>query len=611
MIPEAVTTCYDDIIERLRLAKSRMVRLASADGGAWACIVFLVVSGAVLALDQFFGFSILGRAALLVLALITGAVLFCWLGLGPLIRAALLGNRDLSLRLEEHFPAIESRVVTVTDLSPKLQDADTEVQKGFLELAVKTAHDDTRSVDFLGAFPSKRTAQLSAGAGALLLATLLLAVLNPDGLWAAIGRFTGLAQEYAEAHAQVSLLVEVAETETVHIVKRGTETEVAAIRGSDVHVSISAQTNVEAPLRMYSRDAGEEDFEETLLDAAQTETIAAPEVASDVEFYFRLGPTQTSLFRVRATDYPKISNVQIRLKFPDYTKVRPQFIPMSDGKVRALYMSEAEVSVEADKPLRRGTFTIYGQRVGVKAYGRRASTRFLVTASGSYRAELVDRDGFHCQEPLERTIESLADQEPTVEVYGADEILVSQSGAGGVSARFRAQDDYGIEKVRLVYHLEVLPGIRLTKERSTEPRKQERKIEPRRVVNMTLPCNFKDLGLEVGEVVVFHIEVEDTDVESGPHIARSKPRRLVVVGREMQEWIELEDEDRWPTDFVGFSGAKRAMGLDKPGKDPLVRDAAEKPNESSAGVTNAVEGFVPHQLRRSFSDYTDSLREKK
>jgi len=602
---------YDDIANRLRETKRKAVLVCLGESAARVWIAFVACAAIALGLDALFDLPITGRFVLGGLVIVTFLALAVCLALVPIVRAFRLTERRLSLIAEQHFPNVESRIVTILSLYPQLQRALTETEKGFLSLAIRSAHTDTTGADFRKAIPARRMKRLSGGGGMLLAAGLAFAVLSPEAFMSAIKRFTGLMQEYREAHAQVSLSVEVVETDTVHVFRTGGEVRVAAIRGSDVRVEVQAVTNVEIPLYLHSRAAGQEEFSVRTLNLAETSLVAVPNVSRDTELYFRLGPERTGTIQVRATDYPKVTNAQLRFVFPDYTMVRPQFIPATDGKIRALYMTKAEVSIQADKPLRRGTFSIYEQQRDGKVYGRRTSITFLVTRSGPYGAEIVDRDGFACQTRFEQLIECLPDQAPVIEVQTPAEVLVSQAGAKGVAVRFRAQDDYGIDMIRLVYEVGSLPGVRIGKERSEGPRKREKKIDPRRVVNMTLPCRFEELGLEVGEVVTCHVEVDDTDTESGPHTAKSESMRVVVVGRELQDWIEIEDEDRWPTDFVGFAGGKRATGLGEPGVSKLVTDASEKANEESAGVTNAVEGFVPHQLRQSFSDYSNSLKDQR
>jgi hypothetical protein len=543
------------------------------------------------------------------LALLALLVALPALGLVPLVRALRLSLHDLSLAMEAHFPAIESRLVTILGLYPQLERLLSDSERGFMRLAIESAHRDTVGADFREAVSTSWMRRLSAASGLLAAGILGFAALNPGGLMAAVGRFTGLSQEYRETHAQVSLWVEVVETDKVHVLKKAGEVMVAAIRGSDVQVTVQAQADVDVPLNLYWRPSGQAEFRVKRLKLPATSLVAVPAVSDDTEFYLSFGPARSETVQVRATDYPKVVNVQLRLIFPDYTRVRPEFIPATDGRIRALYKAKAEVSIQADKPLRRGTFVVHEQRCEGKVYGPRTSIGFLVIRNGQYGVEIVDADGFGCQTPFERSIECLADQPPVIEAYAPDEVLVDQASVRGVAVRFQAQDDYGIDKVRLVYQVGRLPGVRIGKERSEGARPREIKIDARRMVNMTLPCRFDELGLEVGEVVTYHLEVDDTDIESGPHTAKSKAMRLVVVGRELQDWIEIEDEDRWPTDFVGFAEGKKVTGLGKPGASRLVTDAAERPDERSAGVTNAAEGFVPQQLRQGFSDYSSSLKD--
>jgi hypothetical protein len=622
MNPDYLNQFSTKLESRIQATKQKLVKLRAIDSIAWAWIACALIAAVALGLDWVFELSVQARIAIAGTSILAWVVVLSHRGIASLWKANRMPLTAVSVLLEDRIPDLESRIVTVNDLPKQALRAQNDRQMGFFSLAVESAYRDTEAHHFPDAISTDETKKLSAIAAGILTACVITAALNPSAFFAALGRYTHLLQEYRQIHALVSLTVEIEETDTVHVFEKSEGFDVAAIKGTAVSARIVAHSNVEVPLKLFSRPTGADEFLPIDLPDAAKETqsgnassidgkyILLANVARDTEIYLKFGPQHSAVFKVRATQFPKIQNVQLRLRLPDYTKVKPQFIPTSDGNIRALYKSEVEVSVQSDKPLRRGFFTIYGKRVAVKGHGRRISTRFLVTADGAYQVEVADRDGFVCQEKLVCNINSLADQPPEVEVSAPDEVTLGKSNLGAVALRFRAQDDYGIEKIRLVYSVTRLPGVTLSTPRSPEPRRLERKLSPRQVVNMSLPCRFGDLGLEVGEIVTFHLEVEDTDIESGPHTARSKSMRIVVVGSELRDWIELEDEDRWPTDFVGFTGAKRATGIGRPGVKPLVKDAAEKPAESSAGVSNTVEGYIPPAFRQSFTDYSKALNEE-
>lgn len=640
---EKTTPCYDDVTRRLGETKQRLVRVQLAESVAWVLGAFILTAALVLTVDHLLTLPPVGRIVLGGLGVVGLVIVVVWRGLVPLVRAVRLSTHQLSLVLEQHFPELESRIVTVTDLHSQLQAPVNEVRRGFLGLAILSAHQDTVSTRFCDAVSTRRMAQLSSCAGVLVVASIVFAIVNPDGLLSALRRFTGIFHEMRLAQAEVVLNVRIIETkDKVHRLRGARDFDAAAIRGSTAEVLVWGSTTVEAPVSMHVRVIGADEFStgelpfptstvralendltgeqelcEALKQAAARGTVwraakaRLANVRKDTELYFSLGAVRTRVHKVRATGYPKIENVQLRLVFPDYTRVRPQFIPATDGRIRALYKTKAEVTVRSDKPLRKGSLEIDGQRRAAKAYGRRASTSFTVVKDGTYSIEIVDEDGFRYEREFKDAIECLEDQDPTIEVYSQTELTLGASSVKGVAIRFRAQDDYGIDKVRLVYQIGHLPGIRPSKERAREPRSREEKLEPKRTVSKVFPCHFDELGLEIGELVKYHLEVDDTDTIRGPHTAKSETMTLVIIGRELQDWIELEDEDRWPTDFVGFEGSKRASGLGRPGVSALVTDAGEKPNESSPGVTNLVEGYVPHQLRNTFADYSNALNERK
>ncbi len=603
---------YGQLLGALRRVKRRLalIRLTSL----LVDVLVLVPCALLLAMaaDLVFGLAPLSRLIMLLAAAVAVSVMIVWRRGVPIVRTLLLSRHDLAHRLEAHFPELESRVVTLLDLYPKLDRESDTAGTAMIALAIRSAAQEIagRELTSMASFRQLKN-QYRALAGVVLLVGLLFGI-NSQGMLQRLQRFATIGHEMRLARAYIDLTAEVVETDTVTVITEGSDAvDVAAISGSDIQLAVSAASSEPAPLKLHRRAADADAFTTTLIDA-DAETVDLGAVEADVECYLSLGDVETPRFRIESTDYPEVETVQIRYSFPPYTRMSPEFLPQSDGHISVLHMAEAEVTVVSDKPLSSAVFEVYGRRVAARVHGRRATTRFQISADGEYSLELTDRHQFTMTEPFRRSIESIADQPPEVTVEAADELLLTADQVDGVSVKLEAQDDYGIAAVRLAYRISSLPDVRLENERDDRRRESEHLPEPpRRKVSLDYPAGFGNLDLQIGEVVTYWVEADDTDDVRGPNSARSREFRLVVVAEELKTWAEIEDEDRWPSSLRSLltdSSKQSSAGIRRLGRK-LVRSDGEEPRSTSDGVSDAAEGYIAPELRDGFSDYSKRIEQ--
>ncbi|MFW6132504.1 MAG: DUF4175 family protein [Planctomycetota bacterium] len=602
-------SCRQRLVRALRRVKHRKARAHCAETCLWVLLLVPALTLAALGVDALLALSPEARLTLIVAGAAAVAGVTLWRGAVPLIRTFCLSRGRLAHRIEAYFPDLESRLVTVLDL-PEAGPGDGAFARQMTTLAVRSAAREIDRTDLTRMVSLRVVKRQLQALLVVAVAVAAITAADPDGVLAGLGRFANIAHEMRLARATVTLRARVVESDTVHVLSGQAEpVAAAAIAGSDVTLSVDAASSVPAPLKLHRRGAGEESFSVTTM-SADRDAVTLKNVAEDTELYLSLGPEKTPLVTIEATDYPRIETVQVRYRFPRYTRMKPEFIPACDGNLRVLHMTEAEVTVVADKPLGSAVFEVYGKRVAARTHGRRATTRFLVTDDGAYALELTDRHRFAIQDDFRRSIESIPDRPPEVTVDSPDELLLTAEQARGVAVNLEAKDDYGAAAVRLMYEVSKLEDIRVDKQRDPGLRRKEHLLSsPRRLVKMEFPCGFGGLNLQVGEVVTYWIEVADADNETGPKVARSRKLRLVVVAEELKTWSEIEDEDRWPVSFRGLLADKQKGSGGIRGLRPkLVEMPGEKPRAVGEGVSDIAEGHIPQRFREGFSGYSSAVK---
>ena len=148
MTSNTLTSNYENLNHRLQDVKGKILLTRMVECTACGVIAGILGVAAVLLLDGIFRLSLVSRFVIAVLGVVGFLVALVRGGMVPLIRSARLSTEDLSRNLEHHFPDIESRIVTVIDLVPRFERAESVSRKGFIYLAVQSAYRDTESIDF-------------------------------------------------------------------------------------------------------------------------------------------------------------------------------------------------------------------------------------------------------------------------------------------------------------------------------------------------------------------------------------------------------------------------------------------------------------------------------
>ncbi|MBI3090111.1 MAG: hypothetical protein HYY96_05540 [Candidatus Tectomicrobia bacterium] len=346
------------------------------------------------------------------------------------------------------------------------------------------------------------------------------------------------------------------------------------------------------------------------------------------------GVSQSEEHAITAVDPPHLGNVRVSYVFPKYTGLAPK-AEVPSGHIQALVGSEITIHFDADKELQNGKLAFDdGSEVLLEVQREaQASDRpaneakapavdsfrgmsvtgvFILTRSGTYRAEVTDTLGFRNPEPVVYSMKAVPDASPQVEILEPATDLVVDEGQN-LNLVFLARDDFGISQATLVYHKGNKEAQRLPVETL-----RERKT----LYKSSYTWSLAGLGLEAGEEITYFLEVEDNDIISGPKKGVSKTYRLTLRSREAvheeaqksQEEItnELLDllaeqlEMQADTEKLATQALPRSLDEAEPYRNLLERDARlqERVDRLSQKVSEAQQRIQQDPLN-NYGAYLD------
>jgi len=248
--------------------------------------------------------------------------------------------------------------------------------------------------------------------------------------------------------------------------------------------------------------------------------------AASRDFTFRVdaGDARSDWRQVRVVSAPRMAKVAVELDFPDYTD-RP------NETVQALTLTVPEETrvkwqMTLNTPIRQATLhrdDAEDLPLKVGADGRTLTLSETASASRGYSFSWVeDRHGFIFKSPR-YFLQVASDQVPRIEITAPVANLNAMLGRP-MPVAVRMQDDHGIGKTRIVYHVNRSPEktVELSTPASTEG-------------EIALDWDYrKELtDLAVGDSLSFFVEVADKyPGEGGPHMVRTESRRITFLSRE-------------------------------------------------------------------------------
>ena len=492
---------YRPIDDLLRRFVNRLRRVEGLEALCLAGTALAVLAALGVAVDVVKEFLPYAPLAFSVLSIVTV------LAMAGVTLIRFLRSRSLSWAaraIERQRPGLRNNLINSLQLYPQVADParPAGASTAMILALIRQTREQISGMEpaaLVDVRPLRVKARLLALAAAPVLA---LAVLLPDFP----GRTLALVAHPLEHLPPADIFI--------HVVTR----DVRVIRGAAV--SVEAGTSGARPdaVQLAFMPAGAEkataETQTAAMNLAKTGryTAVLPEVTQDLLYQVVTGPFESPWYTITAVDRPSVTDLQVTLYPPHYTGLPDQ--TFTGGNVRGVKGSTLSFSATTNKSMAHAVVALDdGREVPLKITGDNAQGSVVLFRSQGYRIRLQDAFGFE-NLPIPYEMVAVPDSFPLVELLKPTEDL-EVNGDERLALEYRASDDYGLRQVTLVAAV----GER-------EERIPVWRDEVARSLEETFIWDLDSIGLEEGDVVVYHLEVLDNDTISGPKLVKSRPLSL-------------------------------------------------------------------------------------
>ena len=320
-------------------------------------------------------------------------------------------------------------------------------------------------------------------------------------------------------------------------------------------------------------------------------------IDADMEYAVQANEATSARYTVEVFEMPRVTDIAVAYTYPEYTALK-SVVQQGTGDIHAVVGTRAEIRLTTNKAIQTATFTVKNHikkvdidnvdggttqrdvNVPINLSERHANDRKMVisdgniltttvdvTQDGTYAVELLCIDGFNNEIPIEYKIRAVPDNAPEVVIKepGRD---VKATKLEEVQIIAEAKDDYGVEKLSLMYRIgagdlqELAPAVGgtsgpdnveidnvdfgLRKGTSSHqppvrtPREQQKNAM--RTTENTYTFYMEEFDVAPGEVISYYAQATDNNTLTGPGEASSEIYFIEV--RPFNERFQEEDGEQ-------------------------------------------------------------------
>jgi hypothetical protein len=496
MLNAPVVSSYDELIRVIRHVRNRWrLRLALRGAAVVLAVGIAALAVSAFGMDQlrYSGSSVWVFRAFTYLGLIGLTVRFIVL---PLLKR--VSDQQVALYIEENDPSLQAAVVSAVEVGSDEKERPS-LSPALIRRLVEAAIDSCYTNEY-GRLIERQRLHRASGMVALVAAAGMVAVLlSPAFLRHGASL---LLNPWRSARAANPYFIVV---EPGHAgVARGADQLVhARLEGFDSdRVEIGVRSEEEERFQRWpmSVDEGAGNYMFMLLD-----------LRNPTDYFVEASGVRSPIFRIEVSDLPYVSRVDLEYRFPEYTGLSPRTVE-DGGDIAALKGTAVIVKAIPTVRVAGGALRVEGEEpVAMELASDGAlSATLRVDKEGFYSIELAAFDGEMHKGSPDFTIEILSDQPPSVAFLkpGRD---AKVSSIEEVFTEIRAEDDYGIEKLELVYSVNGSEEQTVRLHRGGSPPKKE--------VSAGHTFFMEDLELEPGDFVSYFARATDGNRVEGSQTA--------------------------------------------------------------------------------------------
>jgi hypothetical protein len=231
------------------------------------------------------------------------------------------------------------------------------------------------------------------------------------------------------------------------------------------------------------------------------------DIGAKTQYVVEANGVRSTTYTIDVSNLPYVKHVDLQYRYPSYTQLEPVDVD-SSGDIAALKGTMVRVRIAPTVPTQGGRVVLDGGdtlKLVPQADGK-LMAMLRVDKPGFYKVELQGPDGKMVTGSLDYTIDVLPDRPPTVQFTkpGRDQKVLS---VDEVYTEVRAQDDYGVAKVDLVY------SVNGAEEHTVALQDGAKAL---RDISAGHTFMLEGLKLEPGDIISYYARATDNNTVSGP-----------------------------------------------------------------------------------------------
>jgi len=354
----------------------------------------------------------------------------------PLLRR--IDDEKVALYLEEHEPSLEAAILGAVQVEKTGREETRFTSPELLQRLVEQAVEKASDVEYGNRIEQRALYQASGALGVVTIGVLAFIFMGPSNLRYGVNALLFPTTEAAEVNPY-SISVEPGDVTVARGSDQFVTAELVGFAFDDVSVFVrpSTGTTYQRLSMLSAQDAG---FELLLLNLTE-----------NTDYFVEANGIRSPVYEIEVAELPYVQQIEQTYRFPSYTNLEPRVVE-DGGDVAALRGTVVEFRIHSTLATAGGRLLVDDQPVmELEPAGDGTFTaRLTVDEPGVYEIELARGDGQLVAASPEYAIDVLSDLPPSISLTkpGRD---TPASPIEEVYLEARADDDYGVRDVRLVY----------------------------------------------------------------------------------------------------------------------------------------------------------------
>jgi hypothetical protein len=299
----------------------------------------------------------------------------------------------------------------------------------------------------------------------------------------------------------------------------------------------------------------------------------------------------------------ELADIELTLRYPDYSKRPPETIKGGTGDVKALKGTQVLFRAKPLGKFQGGRLVIEnGPSLPVEMNRGRIEAEFTVTGDGGYH--ITEKNGK--EKSVNRTITALEDRTPEISIESPGGDVIEVGGDERIQIFYQAADDFGLGKFKLTVEGDAGKSEKLIANPEDSPKTYGGEIT----------WNLSSLEQVQGGTIKLRVEAYDNDTISGPKAGVSNAITLKLMDAErkheevlnlseqlMEELIDILGDEIEITQKMKESGSPKSseVNIDL-GQITGVQDPLTRKIESAQNTLRTTLGSMTED---GMSDYTN------